>query len=96
MPSYLRNMETSTKQRKSSNHTIKWIFSETKLRELKHHSRKIVSDCTTFYQEMEKKLYHEFLEIRNNGMKVIGWWRCQTAQKIMNELHPNINLRMCN
>lgn len=29
-------------------------------------------------------------------MKVKEWWMRQTAQKNMNELHPNVDLRMSN
>lgn len=31
--------------------------------------------------------------MRNNDIKVKGWWILQTAQKIVNELHPNIDFR---
>ena len=43
---------------------------------------------------MENILYQEFLKMRNNGMKVKGRWIRQTAQKSMNEQHPNVDLRM--
>lgn len=46
--------------------------------------------------EMGKELYQESLELRNNDMKVKEWWMRQTAQKNMNELHPNVDLRMSN
>ena len=31
--------------------------------------------------------------MRNNDIKVKGWWILQTARKVVNELHPNVDFR---
>ena len=45
---------------------------------------------------MECKLHEEFLDMRTKGMKVKEWWIRQTARRIMNELHPEVNFLMSN
>ena len=47
----------------------RWVLNEAILWETKHRSRKIGCGSKVFCPEMKKKLYQEFLQIRNNGMK---------------------------
>ena len=41
-------------------------------------------------------LYKEFHDLKDSGIKVKGWWIRQTAKKIMDELHPDVNFKMSN
>ena len=71
----------------------RWIENELKIRQSKFQSKKVGSRRKALFPDMEEKLNYEFLEMRDKGIKVKEWWFRQTAAKIVNELHPNVDFK---
>ena len=64
-----------------------------KIRQFKFQSKKVGSGRKALFPDMEEKLNYEFLEMRDQGIKVKEWWFRQTAAITMNELHPNVDFK---
>ena len=63
---YKRDLNSKTYNR--------WIENKLKIRQSKFQSKKVGSGRKALFPDMEEKLNYEFLEMRDEGIKVKEWW----------------------
>lgn len=72
------------------------IKSEEKIIRSPGGTRKFGAGRAAFYPVMEKKLHKEFLELRNQGLKVKQWWFRTRSKQLCDEIYPERKFKFKN
>ena len=71
----------------------RWISNEGKIQKGKKGAKRIGSGRRAFWPDVEEKLFEEFQEIRQKGLKVKHWWFRTRSKQLMEELHPEADFK---
>lgn len=81
--------QTCKKFSLNSKTVLRWIRDKKKIKKSSKGSKRVKFGRTAQYPEMEERLYSEYKEMREKGLKVKGWWFRVRSKQLHKDLYSD-------